>query len=196
MKIIAFTGMPFSGKSEAVKITEKMNLPIIRMGDIVWDEVKKRNLELTDKNVGFIANEMRLIKGKDIWAIKTIEKIKIRDKSDIIIIDGVRSLEEINCFKKKLGDDFILIAIKSYDFLRYKRGLNRKREDDCCNTEKIIERDKREKNWGIESVIYSANFVVDNNGTLDSFHDEIESIIKKIIISDIGNIKEFGGSNV
>ena len=76
MKILAFTGMPFSGKSEAVKIAREMNIPVVRMGDMIWDEVKKQGLVLTDQNVGNIATQMRKEHGKDIWAIRTIEKIK------------------------------------------------------------------------------------------------------------------------
>ena len=68
MKIIAFTGMPFSGKSEAVEIAKKLGIPVVRMGDMVWDEVKKQGLEINDGNVGFIANKMRESHGMDIWA--------------------------------------------------------------------------------------------------------------------------------
>ena len=51
MKIIAFAGMPCSGKSEAVQIAKEMNIIVIRMGDMVWEEVKKRGLTLDEKVV-------------------------------------------------------------------------------------------------------------------------------------------------
>ncbi|HEC81032.1 MAG TPA: hypothetical protein ENI42_01220, partial [Thermoplasmatales archaeon] len=38
MKTIAFTGMPGSGKTEAVKIAKELEIPVIRMGDCVWEE--------------------------------------------------------------------------------------------------------------------------------------------------------------
>ncbi|RKX48292.1 MAG: hypothetical protein DRP25_07625, partial [Thermotoga sp.] len=109
MKVIAFTGMPGSGKSEAVKVAREMRIPVIRMGDCVWEEVRKRGLELNDENVGRIANEMREKYGKDIWAKRTFEKI---DPSwDIVVIDGIRNIEEVDFFREKLGKDFTLIAI-------------------------------------------------------------------------------------
>ena len=73
---------------------------------------------------------MRKKKGKEIWAKKTIEKIKSKNLIDTIIIDGVRSLEEVKYFKKILGDNFILISIDASDRLRYKRALMRNRKDD------------------------------------------------------------------
>ena len=100
MKIIAFTGMPFSGKSEAVKIAKEMDIPVIRMGDMVWQETKNQGLELNDENVGRIANDFRKEHGMDIWAIKTLDKIKSLKKNDILVIDGVRNIEEIEKFEK------------------------------------------------------------------------------------------------
>jgi len=150
MIIIAFTGMPYSGKTEAVNITRKKNITVIRMGDLVWDEVEKRGLELNDENVGFIANLMRNEYGNNIWAIKTIEKIKSFYSDKLIVIDGIRNLEEIDIFKKKITAKFIVIAIISSDELRYKRGLTRFRKDDSKDIKTIKTRDKRETKWGIK----------------------------------------------
>ena len=180
MKIIAFTGMPFSGKSEAVKIAKEMKIPVIRMGDIVWEEVKNRNLEINDKNVGFVANEMRGKNGKDIWAKKTIEKINSIKKPEIIVIDGIRNQEEVETFKRKLDEDFLLIAIYVSDKERYKRAMNRGRKDDSKNIDKIKERDRREIGWGIQSVIASADIIISNEKGIENFRKEIKKVFKRI----------------
>ena len=39
MKIIAFVGMPASGKSEASRIAAEMGIPVIIMGDVIRKEV-------------------------------------------------------------------------------------------------------------------------------------------------------------
>lgn len=184
MKIIAFTGMPFSGKTEAVKITCKMKINVIRMGDLVWEEVKKRDLELDDKNVGFIANEMRKLYGNNIWAIKTIEKIKLNYKSNLIVVDGIRNCEEVDIFKKKLDKDFTLIAIISNDELRYNRGLKRGRKDDCSDLNILKKRDEREIKWGIKKVIESADIIVTNDGALKDFKKKIIDIIDMLLKND------------
>jgi dephospho-CoA kinase len=184
MKIIAFTGMPFSGKTEAVKIARNMNIEVIRMGDLVWEEVKKRGLKLSDKNVGFIANEMRDKIGKDIWAIKTIEKIKTKNKVRTILIDGIRSYKEVESFKRTLGNNFILIAINSSDNLRYKRGLIRGRQDDSNIIRKIKERDKREIEWGIKDVIKLSDIVVSNNGRIEDLRIKIIEILNNLLKND------------
>jgi len=177
MKIIAFAGMPFSGKSEAVKIAQDKKIPVIRMGDLVWDETKKRGLELNDKNVGFIANEMRQTHGKNIWAKKTVEKIRSMNVKDLVVIDGVRNLEEIDVFKKELGKDFVVIAIDVSDETRYKRALTRNRKDDSKDINKIKERDKRELGWGLGNLIATADIVITNEGDVEDFKKHVKQVL-------------------
>jgi len=175
MKVIAFTGMPGSGKSEAVKVAIEMGIPVVRMGDCVWEEVKRRGLEINDENVGRIANEMREKYGKDIWAKRTFEKI---DPSwDTVVIDGIRNIEEVEFFREKLGKDFTLVAIHASPETRYRRLMERRREDDSTTLEKIKERDERELRWGIGVVIAMADVIIVNEGSLDEFREEVENTL-------------------
>lgn len=178
MKIIAFTGMPFSGKSEAVQIARKKGILVFRMGDLVWEETKRQGKKLDDKNVGEIANSMRVKFGKDIWAKRTIDKIKSFNEKNIVVIDGIRNNEEIEAFKKELGNDFVLVAITSSDEARMKRAMNRGREDDSKNLSYIKERDRRELGWGLGGVIASADIVVSNEGTIEEFRNKIKKILE------------------
>jgi dephospho-CoA kinase len=184
MKIIAFTGMPCSGKSEAVQIAKKMGINVFRMGDMVWEEVKNRGLPLDDEHVGSIADQMRKKFGRDIWAKRTLEKISSLDKLDYIIIDGIRNIEEIETFKKNLGKDFLVVAIVASDDTRQKRFLKRGREDDSKDIKDIKERDKRELSWGLGDVIASADIIISNEKSLDNLRKEIKKIIDKNLIQN------------
>lgn len=175
--VLAFTGLPFSGKSLAVEVAKELQFPVVRMGDSVWEEVTRQGLPLTDKTVGQVATTMRNEQGKDIWAQRTLEKIQSMDTTKALIIDGVRNHEEIEAFKQKLGEDFVVIAITAPDEIRYQRALARGREDDSGNLEKIKERDDREKSWGIEAVIASADIVVPNEGSKEEFITRIRQIL-------------------
>ena len=180
MKIIAFTGMPCSGKSEAVQIAKDKGFLILRMGDMVWEETKNQGLELNDKNVGKVANDMREKYGMDIWAQRTVKKIKAIGKKDQIVIDGIRNIEEINFFKKELSNDFVIIAIDASDELRKKRALSRGRKDDSSNIKDFEERNKRELRWGLGKVITSADIVISNEGGIAEFKDKIRKVLDEI----------------
>lgn len=174
--------MPFSGKSEAVEIAKEKNIPVFRMGDTVWEEVERRDLELNDKNVGKVANEMRQAHGKNIWAKKTLEKIKSLNSADVLIIDGIRNSEEIDTFKTELGQDFIVVAITTSDEIRYKRAMNREREDDSQDENLIKKRDERELGWGLGKVIDLADIKISNNKDIESFQHMIKDLLKKYTI--------------
>ena len=169
--------MPFSGKTEAVQVAKKQGIPVVRMGDMVWGEVEKQGLELNDENVGNIANQMRNKYGKDIWAKRTLENIKKMGDTDILVIDGVRNVEEIETFKKELDEDFVVVAIDVSDQVRYERAMSRDRKDDSKDLEKIKERDRRELGWGLGDVIASADIVVSNDKSIEAFFEEIRKIL-------------------
>ena len=180
MRVLAFAGMPFSGKSEAVKIAKEMNIPVFRMGDMVWEEVENRRLELNEKNVGTIADQMREEYGMDIWARRTLEKIRLISESESIVIDGIRNIEEIDLFKRYLEGNFVVVAVEASDKTRQKRALNRSRKDDSNDVEKIKERDRRELRWGLGVVIASADVVVSNEGGIEEFGDKVRKILDGI----------------
>ena len=180
MKIIAFTGMPASGKSEAVQLAKDKGIPVVRMGDLVWEETKRQGKPLTDKTVGDIASTMRKKYGMDIWAKRTVEKIKSLEQSPLFVIDGIRNLEEIKFFKKELGGDFLLVAIDAPDELRRRRALARGRTDDSKNIRDVEERDKREIRWGLQRVIADADIVIPNNGSLEQLRKQVLSLLNKL----------------
>ncbi len=180
MKIIAFTGMPASGKSEAVQLAKDKGIPVIRMGDMVWEETKRQGKILDDINVGDVANSMRKKYGMDIWAKRTVEKIHSLKKSPLLVIDGVRNMEELEFFKKELGMDFLVIAIDTADRLRRKRAIARGRTDDSKNLKDLEERDMREIRWGLQKVIANADIVLPNNGSLEDFKKQVLTVFKQL----------------
>lgn len=176
MTIFGFTGKPWSGKSEAVLIAKQKNIPVIRMGDFVWNEVKKRNLSINSENVGHVAQEMRDEHGSTIWAKKTVDVINELTSGETVVIDGIRSMEEVDYFRSHLSDPFQLVAITASDELRYNRAKLRNREDDSTSETAIRNRDAREKKWGIDQVIEAADIIIGNESTLAYFQDKISKL--------------------
>ena len=172
--------MPASGKSEAVQLAKDKGILVIRMGDLVWEETKRQGKPLDDKNVGEIAHSMREKHGMDIWAKRTVEKIRCLKQSPLLVIDGVRNVEEIEYFKKELGMDFLIIAIDAPDELRRKRAISRGRTDDSKNLKDLEERDKREIRWGLQKVIADVDIVIPNNGSLEDFKKQVLTVFKKL----------------
>jgi predicted RNA binding protein with dsRBD fold (UPF0201 family)/cytidylate kinase len=180
MKIIAFVGYPLSGKTTASKIARKMGIPVIVMGDVIREELRKRGLELTDKNAGALANELRKKEGMDAIAKRCIPKIREAAKeSGVVVIDGIRGIAEVERFKNEFGDDFLLVAIHSDTDVRFERAKRRKRSDDVSTVEDLMNRDKREESWGMDEAIRAANLTIENDSDMQTFIEKVEAILMK-----------------
>lgn len=171
------TGMPGCGKSTAVELAKEKNIPVFRMGDMIWAEVRSRGLELENAVVGMIANEMREHHGPGIWAERTVEAVRKAPAAPLIIIDGCRSQDEIAVFERTFGNDLTVLAIIANQRTRFQRLKSRAREDDIRTLDDLRERDKREVRWGLDKVIMAADIKLRNDGTVGDLRKEMARIL-------------------
>jgi len=179
MKLIAFVGMPASGKSEAAAIAKKMGIPVVNMGDVVREETVRRGLSLTDENIGGTGTALRREEGMDVISKRCIPRI-LNIKTSVIVIDGTRNINEIEYFKQEFGNDFKLIAIHAPFVIRFERIRKRARSDDMSSIEELKRRDEREKGWGLDKAIEEADITIDNTGTIEKFQNEIEHLLGEV----------------
>jgi len=179
MKLIAFVGMPASGKSEAAAIAKKLGIPVVNMGDVVREETARRALPPTDENIGGTGTALRNEEGMDVIAKRSVPKIRaIRSK--VVVVDGIRNIHEIEYYKKEFGNDFKLIAIKTPFNIRFERVKKRARSDDMNSMEELKRRDEREKGWGLNRAIEKADINSDNTGTIEEFRKKMEQLLGNI----------------
>ncbi|MCD6275697.1 MAG: flagellar hook-basal body complex protein FliE [Thermoplasmata archaeon] len=176
MLVILLAGMPGAGKEEFVKVAKEMGYVIIRMGDVVREFVKSLGLELKDSIVGGIANDERKRHGIDIWAKRTVEKIERMDEKKIVI-DGIRCIEEVDIFRKKFGDNVILVGIFAPRKMRFERILKRKREDDISSWEELVKREMRELSWGLGNVFALSDYMMVNTSSLEDFRKDVRNFL-------------------
>jgi len=179
--IVCLTGMPGSGKSTIVSALKARGLEALNLGDGVRAEAKKRNLEPTGGNLGKLMLELREKNGPGAVANLLTEKIK-NSQSEVIIIDGVRSIAEIKVLKN--AGSVKLLSIEASADTRYKFLGDRGRSDDPETREKFEERDKREIGVGIGKSIAIADETISNsNITLDELTERAYAVIEKWIES-------------
>ncbi|MBI2077184.1 MAG: flagellar hook-basal body complex protein FliE [Euryarchaeota archaeon] len=182
MRVLAFTGMPGAGKSEAVEEARRRGLPVVSMGDFVRAAVREQRLEPTDENVGRVATAMRKEHGPDYWAQRTADRIE-REWKDrpLVVIDGVRTLAEVKAFRARLGSAFHLVAIDAPFEVRAERLRLRGRSDDAKDKALVEKRDEREKGWGIEQAIASADTHIRNTPPLSDFRKRIDTLFEELM---------------
>jgi dephospho-CoA kinase len=168
--------MPGAGKSTIAAGLQKKGFTSINMGDAVRAEAKRRNLEPTGQNLGKLMLELREKNGQGAVAELIKDQI-INSKSDVVVIDGVRSNAEIEVLKKIATVK--LLSIHASTDTRFSFLSERKRSDDPQDRKMFDERDNREIGVGISTSIALADETISNNNlTIDELIDTAYDIIK------------------
>ncbi len=176
MKLIVTVGMPGSGKDELVAVARSMGLATLKMGDLVRDETRRRNLPLTNENVGRIASEERDKHGPGVWAQRALPKLT----ETRMLVDGCRSDSEVQVFRHNFGDLFVLGIFASPE-TRHDRLETRGRHDDGPGLQEFYDRDRRELKWGIGSAFALADGMLVNEGSLDDFRRSARAMLERIL---------------
>ena len=120
--------------------------------------------------------------GENIVSELTIKKIKklIEEGHDIpIIIEGIRSLQEVDMFKESF-DNFIILSVFANENLRFERLKKRMREDDSKDYNVFQKRDRTELGFGLGNVISLSDKIIINESDLDSYKEKIRETLEEI----------------
>ncbi|KON31895.1 hypothetical protein AC478_01900 [miscellaneous Crenarchaeota group-1 archaeon SG8-32-3] len=170
--------MPGSGKSLVVAAARLEGYGVVVMGDVVREETEKRGLEMNPKNIGRVMLELREKGGASVVAEKCIPKIE-RKRSRKVIVDGIRSLSEVDAFKKHFPK-FSLIAVHSSSEARFNRLNRRRRSDDPDGWELFHERDMRELSVGLGNAIAMAEHIIVNENNRDTAKAKAKRVFWRI----------------
>jgi dephospho-CoA kinase len=176
-KIIAILGLPGSGKTEAINyLIKRYNWSKVYFGDVTFDEMKSRGLEINEKNEREVREGLRAQFGQLIYAQRVIEKIESLPSDKNVLVESLYSWPEYLEFKKKFGDDFITIAVYASPRRRYKRLGKRP-------VRPLTPADCQSRDWAqIENLtqanaIAMADYTAINETTIEDLYAQVDRII-------------------
>ena len=185
MVIIGITGTNGAGKGTIVEyLTNKKDFKHFSARDFLNEEIDKRGLERNRDNMVSVANELREKNSPSFVADELFKKAQESGKN--CIIESIRTLGEIESLKKK--GKFILLAVDAEPRLRYQRVVQRSTSTDDISFEKFLSDEEREmtssdpNKQNLKKCIESADFIIENNGTIEELNSQIEKILKIIEI--------------
>jgi len=178
--ILAVVGLPGSGKTEAINyLMEKYKWPKVYFGDVTFDEMKIRGLDINEKNEKFVREDLRKLYGQLHYAKKVIEKIKNLKEVRKILVESLYSWEEYLEFKKEFGADFKVLAVYSSPNTRIKRLGNRPHRP--LTEAEVTSRDYSQiENLHQGGPIARADFTIINEGEKDELCSGIDRVISEL----------------
>ncbi|NPB00156.1 MAG: AAA family ATPase [Crenarchaeota archaeon] len=155
-KLLLIAGLPCAGKTTVAKIlSELTNAPVIVMGDVIREISEKTGEEPHKVAVG-----LRRREGRRAVAMRVLEKLK-NIQSSLVIVEGVRSIDEVECFRENGYDTYLIYVVASRP-VRERRALSRGREEDVKHVPTITLRDLRESIYGLAELIVYADMILLN----------------------------------
>jgi len=127
LKIIAFVGMPGSGKGTCTDyLHEKYGWPIVHFGHMFYEEMQRRGLDNV-KDENWFRPKLREEQGPDVLAKLAAAKAEALAKDDQtrIVFDGLYTWGEYTYLRQKFGDSLLVIAVTAPRQERYRRILSR-----------------------------------------------------------------------
>jgi dephospho-CoA kinase len=171
MKVVAIVGMAGSGKSEVARVFEKSGFARVRFGDITDEEVRRRGLQLNEKNERLVRQELRAEHGMAAYARLSLPRIDRLLESGDAVVDGLYSWEEYTLMKERYGDRFAVVAVWASPKTRQQRLA--KRPVRPLQPEEAAGRDVAEiQNLNKGGPIAMADFTIVNEASLETLGKE------------------------
>ncbi len=180
--LIALVGLPGAGKTDAGLYFQEKGFPVIAFGKIIRDTIDEQGLEHNEAVHKKMREELRAQFGVDVFAKRNLDKIEEAfTKSQMVVIDGMRSWEEYLFLKEHLKHTRIFIVhVYADKKVRYHRSAHREHR-------RIVFGEQRDINelvgTNMGPTIAFADFVVKNNFSKDDFSDKLETVYRQIYFS-------------
>ena len=176
--IIGITGYYGSGKDSVANYLVERSFIHYSLSDEIREELKKRKIKITRKNLIKLGNELRKKEGPSCLANRVKEKI---DTARHHVITSIRNKNEVLALKRL--DNFLLINLKSPIEQRFERLKKRNREEDPKTIEELKQKELQEQSSNIEHqqlhlTVEMADVIMNNDSTLDILYKKIDKFLQ------------------
>ncbi len=185
--LLAFVGMPGSGKSEATTYLKQKGFAYVRFGELTEDGLSQLGLPLTPENEKMYREKIRSELGMAAYAIRSEAKIRsLLQKNNVVVIDGLYSWEEYT-YLLQIFSGLKIVYVFAKPQIRYERLI--KRAVRPLIVEQARERDFAEiEKLNKSGPIAIADFIIENNTSLGDLHTKIDQLLKYLQITSGSSI--------
>jgi dephospho-CoA kinase len=175
--MVCVTGMPGAGKTTATKALASSGFTVVSMGEVIRREAKRRGLGPDKEGQRRTMLLVREEGGPAAVAKLCIDEIRSRGLRKVVI-DGARSLDEINAFKS-IGTVKVL-GIHASPHRRFELLKARGRKDDPLSESDFEARDQSELDLGLGRVVALSDRIVENESiSIASLDERVRRVVSQ-----------------
>lgn len=181
--LLGITGTDGSGKGTVVDyLVKEKSFTHYSARAMFIEELERQGRSTTRDDLRLMGNELREKHGNDQLITHYFKRFQESGAANAVI-ESLRATAEVETLRAKGG---ILLAVDAGQQLRYERIQERKLSSDQISFEKFVEQEAIEMNdpdpHGMQKakVMQMADYTIQNNGTLEALHTQIEEVLTKI----------------
>lgn len=183
---IGVVGQIAVGKGKLVEyLTDKLGFSPFSLSTIVHEELEKSGATgLTRKMLQDKGDELRKNYGDAVLAERAVSRMERLGKKKVVI-EGIRNPGEIEFLKKM--PHFVLVGVKAYRELRYKRLLHRAKPWDPKTWTQFLVVDRRDLGVGqkksgqqVGKCLHYCDYILTNNKDIKDFQRKVKKLMEKI----------------
>lgn len=187
--ILGITGTLASGKSEiATFLVREHGFLHLSLATEVHNEARRRGLQTTGDVLQDVGNDLRRRIGAGVLAERSRPRMESLPEGAYLVLEGIKNPAEVEELRK--WPNFRMVGIDAQLDIRFERSQERKRAgsfesfDDFRNLDGR-DRGKEEPEWGqqVDRCLELADFLIQNNSTLEHLHSRVEEIMRTAVSS-------------
>ncbi len=179
--LLAFVGMPGSGKTEAAQYLKEKGYAYVRFGDVTENLLREKGLPITPENEKEIRETLRQESGMQVYAEKSLPRIKdLFQTNAVVVVDGLYSWEEY-LYLQKREFSVVVVHIFTERAIRYDRLTHRTirpLQNGEAFARDIAEVEKLNKSGPIAI----ADYLIENNETKEELYAKLDKLCKRLSI--------------
>jgi len=183
MIIIGITGTLGAGKGTVVEyLLNNKGYQHYSVRGYILTEIRKRRLPENRDSMVVVANDLRKKNSPSYIVDQLYDQAK--NSGTNAVIESIRTPGEVESLKAK--GNFYLFAVDADAEIRFSRIQLRGSETDHINFETFLENENREMSsddpnkQNLGACIQTADFVFDNNTTVEELYKKVKNILRKI----------------
>lgn len=179
--LLAFVGMPGSGKTEAAQYVKEKGYAYVRFGDVTEEILREKGLPITPENEQEVRETLRQDIGMHAYAEKSLPKIeKLLENHAVVVLDGLYSWEEYRYLQGK-GFRVTVVHVYTEKHIRYQRLAMRTVRP--LTRQEAFARDIAEvEKLNKAGPIALADYLIENNEQKEQFYAKLDTLCERLEI--------------